>query len=97
VLGKGKFYKAGEELWLSVKDMEELPDDMRKEYTDPARGEAAFAPDRDGYLYTLVYLPRKGHGLADTSINLDGKNVTMLGAPQQASVRFVKRRNKCVQ
>jgi len=94
VLGKGKFYKAGEELWLPIKDMEELPEDVRREYSDPARGKAAFTPDRDGYLYTLVYLPRKGHGLADTSINLDGKNVTMAGAPQQASVRYVIQRGR---
>jgi len=94
VLGKGKFYKAGEELWLPVKDMEELPDDVRRDYSDPARGKAAFTPDRDGYLYTLVYLPLKGHGLAHTSINLDGKNITMAGAPQQASVRFVRQKGK---
>ena len=90
VLGKGKFYKAGEELWLPVKDMEELPDDVRRDYTDPARGKAAFTPDRDGYLYTLVYLPIKGHGIAHTSINLDEKNITMASAPQQASVRYVE-------
>jgi len=90
VLGKGKFYKAGEELWLPIKDMEELPDDVRREYSDPARGKVAFTPDRDGYLYALVFLPRKGHGLAHISINLDGKNIAMAGAPPQASVRYVE-------
>jgi len=83
VLERGKFYKAGEELWLPVKDMEELPDDVRRKYSDPARGKVAFTPDRDGYLYTLVYLPRKGHGLADTSINLDEKNVTMISESKE--------------
>jgi len=90
VLGKGKFYKAGEELWLPVKDIEELPNDVRREYSDPARGKVAFTPDRDGYLYTLVFLPIKGYGLADTSINLDGKNITMIGTPSPASVRYVE-------
>ncbi|MEZ0318912.1 MAG: hypothetical protein ABWK05_02825 [Pyrobaculum sp.] len=90
ILGKGNFYKAGEELWFPIKDIEELPEEMKKDYSDPPRGKATFIPDRDGYVFSFVVLPRTGYGLADLNIYLQESNVTAIGMDLDVSMREVR-------
>lgn len=90
IMGKGKFYRAGEELWYPIKDIEGLPEDLKKAHSEPARGKASFIPDRDGYVFSLVVLPTTGYGLADLNIYLQERNGTAVGMGLDVSVREVE-------
>ncbi|WP_333639035.1 hypothetical protein [Pyrobaculum aerophilum] len=95
ILGKGKFFKAGEELWLPIKDIEDLPEDLKKDYSEPARGKASFTPDSDGYVFSIVILPTKGYGVADTSIVLQfNKTLKVSARATEVSMREVSARGK---
>ena len=94
ILGKGKFFKAGEELWLPIKDIEDLPEDLKKEYSEPARGKASFTPNSDGYVFSIVILPTKGYGLADTSVVLQNQTLRASATATDVSMRDVSTRGK---
>ncbi|MEM0464367.1 hypothetical protein [Pyrobaculum sp.] len=95
ILGKGKFFKAGEELWLPIKDIEDLPEDLKKDYSEPARGKASFTPSSDGYVFSIVVLPTEGYGTADISVVLqENQTLTAFGTPAHVSMREVSARGK---
>ncbi|MGC9050060.1 hypothetical protein [Pyrobaculum sp.] len=83
IYGKGAYYKKGDIITSPIKDIEELPEKIRKDYSDPVRAYVAggIRADKDGYIYSIYFhRPEGGAGLADKSVLIEERNITAIGS-----------------